>query len=143
MTRKLLLVPVLLATGFLLADDAPGVKGAGSGSEAQGKPKEEPQAKTGEGSSLGMSVLGNKEAPKALVLVPWKSSQIGDSVGISTRLDDSRLPIDKEAFMRMLSYYEIRSDTARRGGAPAAGLETAPAGGNAAQPAPAAHRRKS
>jgi hypothetical protein len=45
--------------------------------------------------------------------------------------------------MRMLSYYEIRSETTRHDGAPAAGRETAPAERNAAQPATAAHRRKS
>ena len=66
----------------------------------------------------GMSILGNQDAPKSLVIVPWKSSEIGNSVGISTILDDSRLPIDKEVFMRMLSYYEIRSETARPSGVP-------------------------
>ena len=81
----------------------------------------------------GMSILGNQDAPKSLVIVPWKSSELGESVGISTMLDDSRLPIDKEVFMRMLSYYEIRSETAR----PSA----EPAKVNAAQPA-AAQRRK-
>ena len=81
----------------------------------------------------GMSILGNQDAPKSLVIVPWKSSELGDSVGISTMLDDSRLPIDKEVFMRMLSYYEIRSETVH----PSA----APAKENAAQPA-AAQRRK-
>ena len=81
----------------------------------------------------GMSILGNQDAPKSLVIVPWKSSELGDSVGISTMLDDSRVPIDKEVFMRMLSYYEIRSETAH----PSA----APARENAAQPA-AAQRRK-
>ena len=70
------------------------------------------------GKALGMSILGNQEAPKALVIVPWKSSELGNAVGISTMLDDSRLPIDKEVFMRMLSYYEIRSGTARPSGAP-------------------------
>ncbi|HKQ96261.1 MAG TPA: hypothetical protein VJV75_00150, partial [Candidatus Polarisedimenticolia bacterium] len=59
---------------------------------------------------LGMSILGNQEAPKALVIVPWKTSEMGDAHGISTMLDDSRLPIDKEVFMRLLNYYEIRSD---------------------------------
>src|SRR5205814_9980758 len=39
----------------------------------------------------GMSILGNQDAPKSLVIVPWKSSKIGDSVGISTMLDDSKL----------------------------------------------------
>jgi hypothetical protein len=58
----------------------------------------------------GMSILGNQEAPTSLVIVPWKSSEIGDSVGISTILDDSRQPVDREVFMRALSYYEIRSE---------------------------------
>ena len=59
----------------------------------------------------GMSILGNQDAPKSLVIVPWKSSELGDSVGISTMLDDSRLPIDKEVFMRELSYYQIKTDS--------------------------------
>jgi len=62
------------------------------------------------GKALGMSILGNQEAPKALVIVPWKRSELGNVVGISTMLDDSKQPIDKEVFMRMLSYYEIRSE---------------------------------
>ena len=82
---------------------------------------EEPQQKTEEdgkftsvpgGKALGMSILGNQEAPKALVIVPWKSSELGNGPGVSTLLDDSRRPVDKEVFMRMLSYYEIRSETA-------------------------------
>ena len=95
------------------------------------------------GKALGMSILGNQEAPKALVIVPWKRSEIGNALGISTMLDDSRQPIDKEVFMRMLSYYEIRSETTHQVGAPAAGRDVAPAGKTKAQPAPAAHRRKS
>jgi hypothetical protein len=43
--------------------------------------------------------------------VPWKSSEIGDSLGISTLLDDSRQPIDREVFLRALSYYEIQTET--------------------------------
>ena len=86
------------------------------------------------GKALGMSILGNQEAPKALVIVPWKTSELGNIQGISTLLDDSRQPIDKEVFMRMLSYYEIRSETARPAGAPSEK--------NTAQPAAAAQRRK-
>jgi len=149
MSRSLLFV-LLLATGVALADDTPKDKGAGSTAEAQDKAKqekpkkEEAQSTNKEDPNLGMSILGNQEAPKALVIVPWKRSEIGNALGISPMLDDSRLPIDKEVFMRMLSYYEIRSETTRQGGAPAAGRTTTPAGkGDAAQPAPAAHRRKS
>lgn len=61
--------------------------------------------------ALGMSILGNQEAPKALVIVPWKSSELGHSPGISPMLDDSRQPVDKEVFMRELRYYQIRSET--------------------------------
>jgi len=83
------------------------------------------------GKALGMSILGNQEAPKALVIVPWKSSKLGNGPNVSTLLDDSRLPIDKEVFMRMLSYYEIRSETAHPSSAATDGNTAAPA--NAAQ----------
>lgn len=135
MSRSALFVLLLLATGVAFADDPPKVKPAEDAAKPPEKPKDDP--------NLGMSILGNQEAPKALVIVPWKRSEIGNALGISTMLDDSKLPIDKEVFMRMLSYYDIRSETARHDGAPAAGPETAPAGGNAAQPAIPAHRRKS
>jgi hypothetical protein len=58
----------------------------------------------------GMSILGNQEAPKSLVIVPWKSSEIGKAMDISTMLDDSRQPVDREVFLRALRYYEIRSE---------------------------------
>lgn len=57
----------------------------------------------------GMSILGNEEAPKALVIVPWKSSELGDDPGLTDGLDDRAKPIDKEVFMRELDYYELRS----------------------------------
>ena len=62
------------------------------------------------GQALGMSILGNQEAPTSLVIVPWKSSEVGRATGISPMLDDSRQPVDKEVFMRELTYYEIRSE---------------------------------
>jgi hypothetical protein len=68
------------------------------------------QASAGTKAISGMSILGNQEAPKSLVIVPWKSSRIGDPGEISRLLDDSTKPVDKEVFMRELSYYEIRSN---------------------------------
>jgi len=111
--------------------------------EDEKKQTEEPQPKTEDeakltsvpgGKALGMSILGNQEAPKALVIVPWKSSELANGPGVSTLLDDSRRPVDKEVFMRMLSYYEIRSETTRPRGATT--------DGNAAAPALEAQRRK-
>ena len=95
--------------------------------ETQTKPEDSKLTPVPGGKALGMSILGNQEAPKALVIVPWKSSELGNGPSVSTILDDSRLPIDKEVFMRMLSYYEIRSATARPAGAPANASATAPA----------------
>ena len=57
----------------------------------------------------GMSILGNEEAPKSLVLVPWKSSQMGDDLSLNDSLDEQAQPVDKEVFLRELRYYEIRS----------------------------------
>jgi hypothetical protein len=56
----------------------------------------------------GMSILGNEEAPKALVIVPWKSSELGDDISMSDNLDDDATPVDKEVFLRELRFYEIR-----------------------------------
>ena len=56
-----------------------------------------------------MSILGNEEAPKALVIIPWKSSELGDDITLSDSLDDRAKPVDKEVFLRELSFYEIRS----------------------------------
>src|SRR5260370_1114208 len=87
---------------------------------------QEPQQKTEEdgkltpvpgSKALGMSILGNQEAPKALVIVPWKSSELGNGPGVSTLLDDSRRPVDKEVFMLIFSYYPIRPETPPPSGA--------------------------
>jgi len=111
--------------------------------EEEKKQTEEPQPKAEEeakltsvpgGKALGMSILGNQEAPKALVIVPWKSSELGNGPSVSTLLDDSRRPVDKEVFMRMLSYYEVKSEAARPSGATT--------DGNAVAPAIEAQRRK-
>ena len=57
----------------------------------------------------GMSIVGNDEAPKSLVIVPWKSSGLGDTLDVSRVLDDGRQPVDKDVFTRELDYYQIRA----------------------------------
>jgi len=59
----------------------------------------------------GMSIVGNDEAPKSLVIVPWKSSDLGDTLDVSRALDDGRQPVDRDVFMRALDYYQIREGT--------------------------------
>ena len=60
----------------------------------------------------GLSIVGNDETPKELVIVPWKSSQLADAPGISRLLDDSTQPVDKDVFMRELAFYGLRSSDA-------------------------------
>ena len=57
----------------------------------------------------GMSILGNEEAPKSLVIIPWKSSELGDDINLTDTLDERARPVDKEVFLRELRFYEIRS----------------------------------
>lgn len=60
--------------------------------------------------NLGMSIVGNQEAPKSLVIVPWKSSELGTRPDVSGLLDDLTRPVDKEVFLRELEYYRIRAE---------------------------------
>ena len=58
----------------------------------------------------GMSIVGNHESPKSLVIVPWKSSELGTRLDVSKIVDDGRQPVDKEVFMRELDYYRISTE---------------------------------
>ena len=71
---------------------------------------EEPEP---EGDKLlsGMSIVGNDEAPKSLVIVPWKSSALGDTLDVSRALDDGPRPVDRDVFMRELDYYQIEAES--------------------------------
>lgn len=67
------------------------------------------QGEDGPKTLSGMSILGNEEAPKALVIVPWKTSELGADLGLSDTLDDRARPVDREVFMRELDYYALRA----------------------------------
>ena len=56
----------------------------------------------------GISIIGNKEAPKSLYIVPWKNSQVGVETSLTSGLlDESSRLIDKEVFLRELEFYEL------------------------------------
>jgi hypothetical protein len=57
----------------------------------------------------GMSIVGNDEAPKALYIVPWKSSEIGAKTGLHMVLNAVDMPVDRDVFMRQVSFYEFSS----------------------------------
>jgi hypothetical protein len=71
---------------------------------------------TGDVKMSGISILGNEDAPKSLVLVPWKSSQLGDMPSVSRLLDSGAKPVDKDVFMRELSYFQFKSGSGEGSG---------------------------
>ena len=105
-------VLALLAGTVCFAQDAEPVDSAdgeandveqpGITNESSGQTRDQPR------SMSGMSILGNEEAPKALVIIPWKSSELGDEIGMPEHLDDKATPVDREVFLRELRFYEIR-----------------------------------
>jgi hypothetical protein len=110
MLRRTLMLSLLVASVASAADKAATDKEAPPAAAAAQVAAAQPNPDTGASKTLsGISILGNQEAPKALVIVPWKSSEIGDPLGLDENLDGSRRPVDKEVFMRELDYYDIRS----------------------------------
>jgi len=109
MSAKLAIgISLLLATASVLAEDTPEV-GQGQLLAAASAPPGD-QSEAGEKQLSGMSIVGDHEAPKSLVIVPWKSSELADRLDVSRLLDDGLQPVDKEVFMRELEYYQIRAE---------------------------------
>ena len=77
---------------------------------AKDKSKESSKAKaSGDAKELsGISIVGNKEAPKSLFIVPWKSSELGVETGLASSLLNEKLkPVDKDVFDRELEFYSV------------------------------------
>ena len=54
----------------------------------------------------GISIIGNKELPKSLVIVPWKSSLPGEGDFMLQRhMNEYIQPVDKEVFNRKVDFY--------------------------------------
>ncbi|MGD8644138.1 MAG: hypothetical protein PVI15_07615, partial [Chromatiales bacterium] len=55
----------------------------------------------------GMAVIGNRELPKALYIVPWKQPELGDIVGrpVQSLLDAELEPVDRDVLRRELEYF--------------------------------------
>jgi len=55
----------------------------------------------------GMSIVGNEDAPKALYIVPWKSSEIAAQTSMEAMLNEGDVPVDRDVFKRQLEFYEL------------------------------------
>ena len=104
MLRAMIFSALLLSSLPVPAREADGEAGnSAEVRDSNGDGIERPKAMS------GMSILGNEEAPKSLVIIPWKSSELGDDISLSDTLDDRARPVDKEVFLRELAFYQIRS----------------------------------
>ena len=81
---------------------------------ADGAPPEEPAASGGDADSGdtralgGTSVIGNRELPKSLYIVPWKNSRVGERTDLSRDLlDEGLTPVDPQEFERQVQYHQF------------------------------------
>jgi hypothetical protein len=87
-----------------------GSAAAGSNNPA-GKPAAQAGAKGNAKDRLDLDstqITGNRELPKVLYIVPWRSAELGDLVGrpVNSLLDEVLEPIDRDVFRRQNRYFE-------------------------------------
>jgi hypothetical protein len=54
----------------------------------------------------GTRIIGNRELPKVLYIVPWKKPSAGDYSGrpLVSVLDEALAPVDRDVFRRQVQY---------------------------------------
>jgi hypothetical protein len=74
-------------------------------------------------------IIGNRELPKVLYIVPWKKPMPGDLSGapVESVLDEALAPVDRDVFRRQVHYEALTQ--------PGAAVQSADQAG-VAQPAP-------
>ena len=55
----------------------------------------------------GTQIIGSRELPKVLTIVPWRPPVPGDLVGrpVESLLDEALAPVDREVFQRQVQYH--------------------------------------
>lgn len=58
-----------------------------------------------------ISIIGNKELPKMLYIVPWKNSELPEmnTPPIESLIDEALSPVDRDSFKRKIRYYQVYS----------------------------------
>lgn len=112
------------------ADDAVGTAGASASPPGKSSPRQgaagtvaKPAAQKAPGAAdrvdLGTAtVTGDREQPKVMYVVPWKSSDIGDLSGkpMNSLLDEALAPVDRDEFKREVAYFDaVKADRSQNG----------------------------
>lgn len=117
--------PKLVFCIFLALFPVAVVLGQEDGSDSPGAPGDKLAAAMSDGAAEpdakmvgGMSILGNKEAPMSLFIVPWKSSELGAETDLTRTLNERQVPVDREVFAREMAFYQVGAGST--GSSPAA-----------------------
>lgn len=59
------------------------------------------------------AIIGSRELPKVLYIVPWKNSRIGTLAGVSEKgsFKESMTALDRDVFLRELDYYRVLNES--------------------------------
>ena len=93
---------------------AAGAKPAGAAAAAAAPNNGKPAAPVSKGNAKdrldleSSQITGNRELPKVLYIVPWRSAELGDLVGrpVNSLLDEVLEPVDRDVFRRQNRYFE-------------------------------------
>ncbi len=66
-------------------------------------------------------IIGNRELPKVLYIVPWKKPLAGELSGrpAASVLDEALAPVDRDVFRRQVQYDAVTKSSAAAAAAPA------------------------
>jgi hypothetical protein len=93
---------------------APAAAPAKPAATSANKPAAKPAATAARGNAKdrldldSTQITGNRELPKVLYIVPWRSAELGDLVGrpVNSLLDEVLEPVDRDVFRRQNRYFE-------------------------------------
>ena len=59
------------------------------------------------------AIVGSRELPKVLYIVPWKASRMGTLAGVSEKgsFKESMTVLDRDVFLRELKYFDVLHGT--------------------------------
>ena len=114
MSRHACLCVIALALSCvqpLHADEAPAPSEAGAKPAASSSPAARNDAARG-ASALQLEttqITGNRELPKVMVIVPWKSAEPAELAGrpLNSLVEEVLTPIDRDVMRRTLDYYRL------------------------------------
>ncbi len=64
-----------------------------------------------ESGGFGLTITGNQEFPKSLIIVPWKNPELGELLGKSfeSLIEKEENFLDRDEYLRELAYERVKS----------------------------------